>query len=129
MRKFLIYFCLCGLLLTINQTRANAKTAVFDVPVEVLEIKEIGLSDRDESKTVIEVRWRIDPLQKEKISAFNLVFSVVYADGTTISEKRTTAKNAVSARIEIPSVKTIGNRPSASIKKISAKVFAVVSKQ
>ncbi|HQU81567.1 MAG TPA: hypothetical protein PKY59_00485 [Pyrinomonadaceae bacterium] len=127
MRKFLIYFCLFGLLLNINQTCANAKT-IFDFPVEILEIKEIGISDRDESKTVIEVHWRIDPLQKEKISAFNLVLSVVYADGTSVSEKRTAAKNESSARIEIPSVKTIGNRPAASIKKVSAKVFAVLPK-
>ncbi|MCD9186384.1 MAG: hypothetical protein LUM44_08110 [Pyrinomonadaceae bacterium] len=128
MRKILFYFCLCGLLLTINQTRANAKTAL-DIPVEVIEIREIGLSDRDESKTVIEILWRVDPLQKEKIESFNLFISAVYADGTVLNEKRTAVKNSVSVRVEIPSVKTVGNHPSASIKKISAKVSAVLSRQ
>lgn len=129
MRKSLIFLNLIGLLLTINQISANPKTAGGgDVPVEVVEVKDLGLSDRDESKSVIEVRWSVDPVQKEKIISFNLVLSITYANGTTVSERRSMEKNARSARVEVPSVKTFGGRASAFIKKIEAKVTAVFSK-
>src|SRR5687768_1165252 len=110
MRKALIFLNLIGLLITINQTAANAQT-VTQVPVEVVEVKDLGLSDRDESKSVIEVRWSVDPVQKEKIVSFNLVLSVVYADGTTIGEKRKVEATALLARVEVPSVKPYGGRP------------------
>jgi hypothetical protein len=125
-RKF-IFLNLIGLLLGVNQITANAKP-VLDFPVEVVEVKEKGLSDRDESKTVVEIHWRVSAIEKEKIASFNLVLSATYANGTTIQEKRRIEKNALSAQIEIPSVKTNGSRPSAIIKKLDARVFAVISK-
>lgn len=127
MRKISIFLSLIGLLLTINQTLAVAKTT-FDVPVEVTEVKDLGLSDRDELKSVIEVRWRVGFLDPENIASFNLVLSATYADGTIIVEKRKIERNALSARIEIPSVTTFGGRPAAFIKRLNAKVTAVFSK-
>ncbi len=119
---------LIGLILTVNQNRANANTAL-DIPVEVTEVRDLGLSDRDELKSLIEVSWRIDSAQKEKIVSFNLLLSVTYADGTAITEKRTVEKSALSARVEVPSVKTFGSRPAAFIKRMDAKVTAVISKK
>lgn len=127
MRRIFIFLNLIALFLTINQTPANAKTAT-DVLVEVVEVKDLGLSDRDESKSIIEVRWSVNSVQKEKIVSFNLVLSVVYADGTAINEKRKVEGTALSARVEVSSVKTFSGRPSAFIKKIDARVFAVLSK-
>ena len=127
MRKIYILLSLIGLLLTINQTKAFAKND-GSVPVVVTEVKDLGLSDRDESKSVIEVRWQTASVQTEKISAFNVILSITYADGTTISERRTIEKNALSAHIEIPSVKFFGGRNSAFIKLMNARVFAVFSK-
>lgn len=127
MRKIYIFLSLIGLLLTINQTSAVANT-IFDVPVEVTEVKDLGLSDRDELKSVIEVCWRVGSLETENIAAFNLVLSAIYADGTTIVEKRKIEKNALSARIEIPSVTTFGGRPAAFIKRLNARVSVVFSK-
>lgn len=128
MRKTFIFLNLIGLLLTINQIALQAK-ATLDIPVEVVEVKDLGLSDRDESKSLIEVSWRVgNQVQKEKIAAFNLVLFVTYADGTTITERRKFEKTVFSARIEVPSVKTSGGRPTAFIKKTEARVFAAVSK-
>ena len=128
MKRIFIFLNLIGLLLTLNQISVKA-ASVPDIPVEVIEVKDLGLSDRDESKSVIEVRWQSPPSQKVKIVSFNLVLSVTYADGTTITEKRRFEKSAFSARIEIPSVKTLGGgKPSAFIKKLNAKVTATVSK-
>lgn len=127
MRRKFIFLNLIGLLFSVNQTFVNAKSAL-DFPVEVTEVRELGLSDRDESKSVIEVQWRVGEVQKERIASFSLVLSVTYADGTTLQERRRVEKNALSTRVEIPSVKTNGSRPSAVIKKLDARVFAVISK-
>jgi hypothetical protein len=127
MRKIYIFLSLIGLLLTINQRPAVANI-IFDVPVEVVEVKDLGLSDRDELKSVIEVCWRVGSLDVENIASFNLILSATYADGTTIVVKRKIERNALSARIEIPSVNTFGSRPAAFIKRLNAKVSAVFSK-
>ena len=127
MRRTFIFLNLIGLLITINQISADAKTD-FQVPVEVVEVKDLGLSDRDESKSLIEVRWRVGQIQKEKIAAFNLILLVTYADGTIVTEKRKYEKTVLSARIEVPSVKTFGGRNPAFIKKTEARVSAAISK-
>lgn len=127
MRKTFVFLNLIGLLLTINQISATAK-ADFEVPVEVVEVKDLGLSDRNESKSLIEIKWCVNPAQKDKIAAFNLVLLVTYADGTTITEKRKFEKTIFSARVEVPSVKTFGGRSSAFIKKTEARVSAAISK-
>lgn len=127
MRKLLIALNLIGLFLTVNQIPANANVLV-DIPVEVTEVKDLGLSDRDELKSLIEVSWRIDEMQQEKIASFNLLLSVTYADGTLVTERRRVEKHLSSIKIEVPSVKTIGRRPPAFIKIMNAKVTAVISK-
>lgn len=127
MRKLIVALNLIGLFLTVNQMPANANVPL-DFPVEVTEVKDLGLSDRDELKSLIEVSWRTDSIPKEKIASFNLLLSVTYADGTSITERRTIDKNLSSIKIEVPSVKTIGRRPPAFIKYMNAKVTAVLSK-
>lgn len=127
MRKLLIALNLIGLFLTVNQIPVNANVPL-DFPVEVTEVKDLGLSDRDELKSLIEVSWRTDLIPREKIASFNLLLSVTYADGTSITERRTIDKNLCSIKIEVPSVKTIGRRPPAFIKNMNAKVTAVLSK-
>ncbi len=128
MRKIVICLNLIGLFLTINQTAANANN-FLDFPVRVIEVKDLGLSDRDESKSVIEIRWQINPSEQAKISSFKLILSATYADGTTITEKQNVEKHKVSVRVEIPSSKTSRGRPSAFIKNLKAEVTAVISEK
>ncbi len=127
MRKMIIFLTLIGSLLSVSPTTAIAETNT-DVPVQVVEVRDLGLSDRDESRSVIEVRWSAGPVQQEMIIWFNLTLSVTYADGTTISEKRRIERGADRARIEVPSVRTFGGKAAAFIKKIDARVVAVIFK-
>jgi hypothetical protein len=127
MGKILACLNLIGLLLTINQTAANANN-FLQLQVKVIEIKDLGLSDRDESKSVIEVRWQINPFEQEKISFFKITLFATYADGTTITANQNVEKNTLAARVEIPSVKNAKGRPSAFIKSLKAEVRAVISK-
>ncbi len=128
MRKLFVALNLIGLLLTVNQLPVIANR-VIDIPVEVTEVRDLGLSDRDELKSLIEVSWRFDPHQQQSISSFNLFLSVTYADGTAITEKHRVEKTALSVKVEVPSVKTLGRRPPAFIKKIDARVTAVISRK
>ena len=128
MRRFLICLNLIGLLLTINQRAANTNN-FLDFPVKVIEVKDLGLSDRDESKSVIEVRWQVNPVERAKITSFKITLFATYADGTTITAKQNVEKNTLAARVEIPSVKNVKGRPSAFIKNLKAEVTAVISEK
>lgn len=127
MRKALILLNLIALLFTAGNESANAQRKDLEVPAEVTEVRNVGLSARDESKSIIEVHWRIGQAQREKAAHFNLILFVTYADGTAISEKRKILNTALTARLEVPSVKTFG-RSSAFIKKMKATVTAVLTK-
>lgn len=105
-----------------NQAVINAA----DAPVEVLELKDLGISANDDSKSIIEVRWRVNPALVANVTSFNLVLSVTYADGTTINIKRQTKEKSLSMRVEVPSVNISKGRLPASIKKMNAIVTAVM---
>jgi hypothetical protein len=127
MRKLFISLNLIGLLLSVT----NAATTInnkLDTPVEVIEVKDLGLSDHDESRSVIEVRCRVRPVLQEKLVSFNLTLFITYADGTTISANRRITGDVLSTRFEVPSVKSVGGRAPAFIKKMDARVTAVISK-
>lgn len=125
MKKLLICLNLVALLLVLFRTPAIAGTGG---PIEILEIRDLGLSDRDESRSVIEVRWRVDQAQTDRGVFFDLVLSITYADGTVLRVHRRITGDATSTRFEVPSVKSVGSRNSAFIKKMEARVAAVFSK-
>jgi len=129
MRKIFVFLIVIGLLLSANQKSLATTDGFFDIPVRVTEVRDLGLSDRDESKSVIEVRWSSGLVENDKIVSYSLTLSVTYADGTTISARRKIEREALSARIEVPSVKTFGGRATAFIRKIDARVFAVITKK
>ena len=56
MREKIIFVTLLTLfLVAANQISVNAKNAL-DIPVEVIEVKDLGVSTSDDSKSIIEVR-------------------------------------------------------------------------
>ena len=127
MRKKLWPVLLLGVLISLNQTGAGAKNT-FEVPVEVLLVRDLGPSEQDEAKSVIEVRWRASRVPPDKIAFFQVLLSATYADGTTFRRTGRADRLALSARLEIPSVKASANRPAALIRKLDARVHAVLTK-
>ena len=104
MREKIIFVSLLTLfLVAANQISVNAKN-LTDVPVEVVEVKDLGVSASDDSKSIIEVRWRVNSTVNAATS-FNLTLSVTYADGATRDELKKVDGKTVSARFEVPSVK------------------------
>ncbi len=108
-----------------GQPKINAAQTA-DSPVEVLEVKDLGISANDDSKSIIEVRWRINSALIANAASFNLILSVTYADGTTTNVKRQTDGKSQSMRVEVSSVNISKGRSAASIKKMNAIVTAVM---
>ncbi len=108
-----------------GQTKINAAQTA-DSPVEVLAVKDLGISANDDSKSIIEVRWRINSALIANAASFNLVLSVTYADGTTTNIKRQTDGKSQSMRVEVSSVNISKGKPAAFIKKKIAMVTAVM---
>ena len=124
MREKIIFVSLLTLfLVAANQISAHAKNAP-DIPVEVIEVKDLGVSTSDDSKSIIEVRWRVKSTL-DAATSFNLTLSVTYADGTTRDELKKTDGKTISAQFEVPSVKVSKGKPPAFIKKMNAVVIAV----
>jgi hypothetical protein len=111
-----------------DQVLVKAET-MTDAPVEVVEIKEIGISNDDESKSVIEIRWRINPALNSNVGSFKLFLSVTYADGTTLILTQNADAESVLAQIEVPSAKISKRNPPAFIKNLKASVVAVFPKK
>ncbi len=107
----------------VSQVCAKAAN-VTDAPVEIIEIKEVGLSDKDETKSVIEIRWRINPTLTADVRSFKILLSVTYADGTAKTVTRYTDEESVSVQIEVPSVNFSTLNTPAFIKNLKAMVIA-----
>ena len=103
--------------LMISQAIANdCKTQ----PVEVTEVKEIGLSDSDETKSVIEVKWCVNQELQTKQNTFNVTVEIVYADGAKLIFDEQAEKQARSTQIEVPSLHIYRGKKPAIIKQIKA---------
>lgn len=99
--------------LSINQVIANT-------PVEVTDVKEIGLSDSDETKSVIEIKWKVNPTLQPNHSEFNVTLEVIYADGAVLIFDEQAESEARSAKIEVPALHIYRGKKPAIIKEIKA---------
>lgn len=108
------------MILAVSQISANAP----DAPVEVIEIKEVGLSDKDETKSVIEVRWQINPAMATNVRSFKIFLSVIYADGTKVNIVRHADEESAALKIEVPSASFSNRNAPAFIKNLKAMVIA-----
>jgi hypothetical protein len=101
------------LFLIINPIFANT-------PVEVTQIKEIGLSDSDETKSVIEIKWKVNPSPQANHSDFNVTAEITYADGAILIFDGKAGSGALSTQIEVPSLHIYRGKKAAIIKQIKA---------
>lgn len=108
----------------LNQVFALDKCA--NTPIEVTQIKEIGLSDSDETKSVIEVQWCVRSTLQPNHSNFNVTVEVIYADGAILIFDEQAENSARSAQIEVPTLHTFRGKKPAIIKEIKAFVVSDV---
>ena len=109
------------MILTINQVFAeDCKTQA----VEVTEAKEIGISDSDETKSVIEVKWCVNQKLQTNPTNFNVTVEVTYADGAILIFDDQAQNQARSIQIEVPALHIYRGKKPAIIKQIKAFVVA-----
>lgn len=113
------------LALAATQIFANQLTCCL-TPVEVTEIKNLGISDSDETKSVIEVQWKINPTLHPNHSEFNVSLEIVYANGTVLIVDEQSDNEARSALIEVPTVHLRRGKSPAYIKQMKAFVMTEV---
>ena len=109
--------------LTINPGLAKADKC-RQTPVEVTEVKELGLSDSDETKSVIEIKWCVNSALQPTHSAFNVTVEVTYADGAILLFDEQVPGRARSTRVEVPALHIYRGRKPAIIREIKAFVTA-----
>ena len=118
-----IKFLVLVLMFFVSVSQAFALT---NTPVEVTEVKELGLSDSDETKSVIEIKWRVNPTLQTNHSDFNVTLEITYADGAVLLFDEQAEKNARSAQIEVPTLHIYRGKKAAIIKHIKAFVTAEI---
>ncbi|MEK7725182.1 MAG: hypothetical protein AAB336_12575 [Acidobacteriota bacterium] len=112
-RKIRFLVLVLMIFLAVNQ-------AIASTPVEVTDVKEVGLSDSDETKSVIEIKWKVNPSLQPNHSIFNVTLEVVYADGAILIFDEQVEKQARSTQIEVPALHIFRGKKPAIIKQIKA---------
>jgi hypothetical protein len=122
-----IQFLVLVLTIFVNVNQAIARMEdCRNTPVEVTEVKDLGLSDSDETKSVIEVKWCINPTLQPSHSAFNVTLEITYADGAVLIFDKQVESSARSSQIEVPTLHIYRGKKPAIIKRTKAFVITEV---
>ena len=124
-RKVEILGLVLMMFLAINQIIAKTDDCK-NSPVEVTQVKEIGLSDSDETKSVIEIKWCVNQTLHPNQSAFNVTVEVIYADGAILIFDEQSKNQVRSTQIEVPTLHIYRGKKPAIIKQIRAFVTAEI---
>lgn len=95
----------------------NSIIAIDIVPVDVVEAREIGLSDSDDTKSVVEVKWQTT---QQNYKFFNVMLEIKYADGAILIFDEQVSNQSRSTQIEVPALHIYRNKRAAIIKEIKA---------
>jgi hypothetical protein len=121
--RLLILVLVLTMFLTINPALVKGDKCRA-TPVKVTEVKELGLSESDETKAVIEVKWCVNSALQPTHSAFNVTVEVTYADGAILLFDEQAESRARSTRIEVPALHLYRGKKPAIIREIKAFVTA-----
>lgn len=124
-RKAEILGLVLMMFLAVNQIIAKTDDCQKQA-VEVTQVKEIGLSDSDETKSVIEVKWCVNQAIQPAHSGFNVTVEVIYADGAILIFDEQSKNQVRSTQIEVPTLHIYRGKKPAIIKQIRAFVTAEI---
>ncbi len=95
--------------------------------IDIIEVKNVGLSAANDSKSVIQVKWAAKLPPGSNVKAFDVSLEVQYADRTKEKIKNTVNGSATSARFEVPTLHHSPGRPAAELRTFEATVTATFS--
>ncbi|MEW6210060.1 MAG: hypothetical protein AB1631_16960 [Acidobacteriota bacterium] len=96
------------------------------VKVELVEVKNVGVSASNESNSIIQVRWNAATQPSTVIKSFDLSLEVVYADGAAEKAKASVDGKARNARFEIPTLHRAAGRNASEMKSFKINITATV---
>lgn len=101
--------------------------------IEITEVKNVGLSAINESKSVIQALWSVNAQPGRTIKSFELILEVTYADGAVEKFKATASGTERKTRFEVPTLHVSVGRPGAELRgfktNITANFTETVTKQ
>ena len=112
------------LVVTVSTATVAAQSASSSASIDIVEVKNVGLSAANDSKSVIQVKWAAKLPPGTSVKSFDVSLEVQYADKTKERIKNTVSGTAVSARFEVPTLHVTPGRPAAELRSFEATVTA-----
>jgi hypothetical protein len=101
--------------------------------VEITEVKNLGVSANNDTKTILQVQWAVNEQPTLSSKSFELAIEVAYADGATERFKTVAGGAERRARFEVPTLHLAAGGPGARLRGFKANIIAsfteTVSKQ
>lgn len=104
-----------------------ARAASLTPTVEIAEVKVAGVAASDESKSVIQVQWRVNPPPGVSVKSFEVAIEITYANGGTERLKTSVNGAARTARFEVVTARPVAGQAPAALKSFRASVTATVT--
>lgn len=95
--------------------------------VEITEVKNVGVSAANETKSIIEIRWQTNFAPNTNVKSFDLKLEVTYEDGAVVTAQSSVSGTTRSGRVEVPTTHTSLGRPPAAMKSFRASVTITFS--
>ena len=116
MNRFKLLSLLLVLTCGTQINHARTVTPVAGSQIEITEIKNAGVSAAKETHSIVQVAWATQGAPEAKISSFELVLEVTYADGFVGESPAKAPGSARTSRFEVPTLHRAGNQPAAEMK-------------
>jgi hypothetical protein len=95
--------------------------------IEIVEVKNVGISAANDAKSVIQVRWAARFPPETSVKSFDVSLEVRYADQAKERVRVSVDGSASSARFEVPTLHLSPGRPAAEMRSFEASVTANAS--
>ncbi len=108
----------------IMTAKTPARSLAVASVVDITDVKNVGLSAGNDSKSIIQVGWSVTAQPNLSIKSFELVVEVTYADGGSERFKTTANGSDRKARFEVPTQHLSTGRPGAGLRSFKANITA-----
>jgi hypothetical protein len=103
---------------------AHSVAPIVGSQIEITEIKNAGVSAAKETHSIVLVSWTTPGMADTKISGFELLLEVTYADGFVEKAQARATGNARSNRFEVSTLHRVGVQPAAEMKGFRVSITA-----
>jgi len=122
--KFKLMTLLLVLACGMEIIRARTVAPIAGSQIEITEIKNAGVSAAKETHSIVQISWTTQGAPEVKISSFELLLEVTYADGFVEKSPAKATGSARSSRFEVPTLHRVPSQPAAEMKSFKVNITA-----